>query len=103
MVNSANLCEKKRRAGVSLLGQNGRRYGFRPAVRNDCPKKGKGAAQGAVRGAEFSRVSQRGVGLHQMPSSHIGACAELPVSVCRKNGLLQKELIRGWGRALENS
>ena len=46
MVNGADLCAKKRRAKVSLLGQNGRRYRFAPVVRNSCKaKKGKRSAR----------------------------------------------------------
>ncbi|HEX2393164.1 MAG TPA: hypothetical protein VHI77_09625, partial [Solirubrobacterales bacterium] len=39
LVNNANLCAKPRRAGVELVGQNGRRHDSEPVVRTSCKKK----------------------------------------------------------------
>jgi hypothetical protein len=42
IVNSRNLCASKNRATVQFTGQNGKRHDFRPVVKADCGKKGKG-------------------------------------------------------------
>lgn len=41
LVNSANLCQKTRRATVEAIGKNGRRYDTEPAVKTSCEKQGK--------------------------------------------------------------
>jgi len=38
-VNSENLCKRKRRAKVKLVGQNGKRRHLRPVVRASCGKR----------------------------------------------------------------
>ena len=42
-VNSRNLCKSTQRATVKMTGQNGKQHNFRPVVKNDCKKKGKGS------------------------------------------------------------
>ena len=43
--NSENLCRKKQRAALNLLGQNGKRYRSRPIVKVACKAKRKGAGR----------------------------------------------------------
>lgn len=41
LVNSRNLCARVIRANVEMDAHNGATYDFRPAIKNDCRKKGK--------------------------------------------------------------
>jgi hypothetical protein len=41
LVNSANLCQKKRRASVEAVGKNGRRHDTEPVIRTSCKGHGK--------------------------------------------------------------
>jgi len=42
LVNNRDLCKAKQRAGLTLVGQNGRRYDTEPVVGTDCKRKPKG-------------------------------------------------------------
>ncbi|HEU4679029.1 MAG TPA: hypothetical protein VFS35_05885, partial [Terrimicrobiaceae bacterium] len=46
LVNSEDLCARKRVATVKMAGQNGKANSSQVEIKTSCPKKGKGGKKG---------------------------------------------------------
>jgi len=62
IVNSRDLCKGVQRATARFTAQNGRQYGFRPVVHNDCRKKGRKGSRKA-KGGNFKHGQSIGSSL----------------------------------------
>jgi hypothetical protein len=56
LVNSRNICKHVNRATAKFTGQNGRRYDFRPVLKDSCEGGGKGSGGGGKKSGAQKRL-----------------------------------------------